>query len=484
MKIKSPKYPYIITAIFIVIYSLVVFVNHYNFRTYALDLGVFTNALYDYSHLQWNDATVFKYHTENLLSDHFDLYLIIFSPLSYVFGNYTLLIIQITSVIIGAWGVYKYLLLKFNKEGFAALGMLHFCLFFGIYSALSFDYHSNVVAAMLAPWLFYFSEKKYYVKFGLLFLWMILAKETISLWCFCICLGLIIQYWKDKKAVIILSCLALISVSYFLILVKVVMPHLAASGQYDHFKYHILGENINSAVGNILKHPFNTLQNLFVNHSGNLGNDWYKTEFYAFALVSGGLLLFFRPSYLIMLLSPIAVKMFNDNPTIWAIDCHYSVEFASIITVGAFTVLGENITERFKSFFGAFFCIGSGLITYKHFNKTIFYHPYERMNIFNKNHYSQPYNVSKVHEAFKLIHDTATIAVQSPFVPHLAYRNNCFTLPHVKHADYIFASKSEQGCYPISYPELRQLLKDTIASNRWQVIADDSTVTILKKKPR
>ncbi len=482
MKKHYSPYPYIVSAVFIVIYSLIVFVNHYNFRTYALDLGVFTNALYDYSHLQWNDATVFKYYPENLLSDHFDLYLILFSPLSYIFGNYTLLVVQITAVIIGAWGVYKYLLLKFDKENFAALGMVHFCLFFGIYSALSFDYHSNVVAAMLAPWLFYFFEQKKYYNYILLMLFMIMAKETISLWCFCINLGLMFQHRKEKKAFILLSVMALVSVSYFLVLVKIIMPTLAASGKYDHFKYHILGTDINNAISQIIKHPIDTFLNLFRNYTNDTNLNGIKTEFYTFTLLSGGVLLFFRPAYLVMLVSPLCVKMFNDNPTIWGIDCHYSIEFASIITIGAFTIIGSHINDKFMKHFAVLLCCSSAYITHQLMNDCVFYHPYERMNIFNSNHYNQPYNVAKIHKAIELIPDTATISVQSPFVPHLAYRNNCFTLPLVKHSEYIFASKSEQGCYPISYFELRQLLKDTIATNRWQIIADDTTVTILKRK--
>ncbi len=83
-----------------IIYSLISLVNHYCFRTYALDLGAYTNALYDYIHLQWNDSSVFKEVPENLLSDHFDLYLILFSPFIYLFKTYTLLIIQIISVLV------------------------------------------------------------------------------------------------------------------------------------------------------------------------------------------------------------------------------------------------------------------------------------------------------------------------------------------------------------------------------------------------
>ena len=40
------------------------------------------------------------------MGGHFDIYLWLFSPLVYLFGNYTLLIIQIASVIVGMYGTY------------------------------------------------------------------------------------------------------------------------------------------------------------------------------------------------------------------------------------------------------------------------------------------------------------------------------------------------------------------------------------------
>ena len=52
MKYNSWKYLAIILIVFGTVYVLISFVNHYNFRTYALDLGAYTNALYKYAHFQ------------------------------------------------------------------------------------------------------------------------------------------------------------------------------------------------------------------------------------------------------------------------------------------------------------------------------------------------------------------------------------------------------------------------------------------------
>ena len=108
-----------IIILFGVIYSLISLIDHYNFRTYALDLGLYTNAMYDYIHFQWNDSSVFKEIEENLLADHFDLYLILFAPLSLLFNTYTLLIIQILAVLSGGYGIYKYFSLTHKGQAVA-----------------------------------------------------------------------------------------------------------------------------------------------------------------------------------------------------------------------------------------------------------------------------------------------------------------------------------------------------------------------------
>ena len=117
----------ILSCLFALLYSIISFINHYLFRTYALDLGAYTNALFDYAHLQWNDSSVFKLKSENILASHFDLLLIAFSPFYLVFGTYTLLVFQILFIILGGLGVYAY----FNNDNRnQKLALLATCYFF------------------------------------------------------------------------------------------------------------------------------------------------------------------------------------------------------------------------------------------------------------------------------------------------------------------------------------------------------------------
>jgi uncharacterized membrane protein len=223
MKIRKHSLYLILTvAGFGIIYALISLVNHYYFRTFALDLGLYTNALFKYAHLCVADSIMMKENYESLLGGHFDLYLIIFSPLVYVFGTYTLLIIQIAAILGGGIGVYRYFeidkrnepvetqniaSLQYNPSLRPIFAMIFFFAFYGIFSAVSYDYHSNVVAASLIPWFFCFIKKADY-RIAALFCGLVLiSQENIALWMVFICLGLIVEYRKDKKAVIYLSAI-------------------------------------------------------------------------------------------------------------------------------------------------------------------------------------------------------------------------------------------------------------------------------------
>ena len=49
-----------ILLLFALLYSLGSIVNHLMMRTYALDLGVYTHALWQYAHGQWADCSILR----------------------------------------------------------------------------------------------------------------------------------------------------------------------------------------------------------------------------------------------------------------------------------------------------------------------------------------------------------------------------------------------------------------------------------------
>ena len=116
----------IVIGIYGIIFCSISLVNHYNFRTFGWDLGINNNAIYDYAHFRWNDCMIMQPQFNNVLSDHFSLLPIIFSPLYWVFGTYTMLIVQILGILWGGVGIYVYIRNLTNNHRLSLLAVIHF----------------------------------------------------------------------------------------------------------------------------------------------------------------------------------------------------------------------------------------------------------------------------------------------------------------------------------------------------------------------
>lgn len=475
------KTPFLWTALIAaaLMFSLISLVNHYCFRTYALDLGLYTNALYDYARFSWNDSSVFKETTENLLADHFDLYLPLFSPLSYLFGTYTLLIVQIVFILIGATGIYRLIEHRFPDSGLKKYALAYFLVFFGIYSALAFDYHSNVVASMLVPWLFLAIDKRQLLKAALLTFAILIGKENLSLWMIFIGIGLCINYYKDPRLRYFLLGTILFSVVYFVVITGYVMPSLSNTGEYPHFHYSKLGANAGEALRYILTHPIESLRLLFVNHTEFSEFDYVKTEMWIFLIVSGFLCLF-RPVYLLMLLPVIGQKLYHDNPAMWGINYQYSIEFAPIFAIGIFeTIAGWkqkyfHIIAALLSILLAFTC------TLRSMYKSVVYVEKAQIRVYQKQHYTREFPINEAYDLIRKLPPEAVVSAQTCFVPHLALRPSVYQFPIVKDASYILLSP-KAVTYPLSEEQFEAKVDQLTGSSEWNTVVRDENFILLKR---
>lgn len=480
---KSKKSVYLIIAIggFGILYSLISLVNHYFFRTYALDLGAYTNALYDYTHFQWNDSTVFKQVKENLLADHFDLYLLIFAPLSLIFKTYTLLIVQIASLLLGGFGVYKYFSLSKRTERVALPAAIYFYLFFGIYSAISFDYHSNVVAAAIVPWFFYFFKRKGYLASGIILLLLLVSKENVSLWVAFICLGLLFEYRKDRKSVYYLLFFFVISVTYFVLITNAVMPAISNAGKYPHLRYSYFGKSSTDVLQYLITHPIDSIKVLFINHTGEPLGDYVKLQLHLLLLASGLYLLFLRPYYILMLVPIYFQKLYHDSWGFWGTEVQYSIEFAPIFAIGIFSVIADWKSEKLKKIFTILVIAGALFSTIRVMDYQSIWTDKGRIRFYQSHHYKRSYDVNVVYEQLNKIPDDAIVSAQSPFLPHLSLRDNIYQFPMVKDAEYIVYS-FQDGTYPLRMEDFRKEIDKVRNLGEWEVQYEDWNITVLKRK--
>ena len=434
--------------------------------------------MYDYAHFRMSDCSMFKVVPQNLLSDHFDLYLMILSPLVYIFGTYTLLIVQIAATLLGGWGIYKLIGLYTDDDWLPILATAAFFFSFGLIHPFAFDYHSNVLTTMTLPWLLYYIKRS---RFGLASLFVVLfviGKENMSLWLFFIAIGLMWDYRKDKKALWHLVAYAVFSIAYFFVINMVVMPRLGGSGG-GFSRYAHLGDNYTDIAKNLLAQPIETLKLLFVNTTGMPHYDGIKEEFYLCALTTGMIFTLLKPNYFLMLIPLIGQKMLASDRLFWGVSLQYSVEFMPILIISSFLVIIKLKSQIWRLILATSLLLSVILTTFYTIGVPKSYVILDQTCIYQVRHYEQKsYDVKFARELIKKIPNDASVCAATNFVPHLALRPKIYDFSKV--GDHVSA---DYVLIPKDYFDFRRG-NNLIFYNRddYEIVSTDGELYLLKKK--
>lgn len=416
-----------------VLYCLISLVNHYLFKTYALDLGLYTHFMYEYAHFRRADLFMIDMEPQSALSAHFDLYLILLSPLVYVFGSYTLLVIQIAAVLFGGYGVYKLILLYTDDDLLPLLAVVSFFFSFGVIHALSYDYHSNVVSAMMLPWMLYCLKKGRFIGASVFAVLLVIGKENLSLWLFFIALGLMWDYRKDKKTLWYLLGCSVFALVYFVVINMVVMPRIGARGI---MRYEYLGDNYAEIAKNLILNPGETLCILFNNTSTLTRFDGVKGEFYLCALTSGMLLTLLKPNYLLMLVPLIAQKMLATDGMFWGVSFQYSIEFVPILVISSFLVIIRLRKVLWQRVLASALLLSVLLTLFYTIGVPRSFILVDQLCVYQGRHYEQKkFDADYARELIGQIPDDAYVCASSMIVPHLALRDHVEDFASCKNTD-------------------------------------------------
>jgi uncharacterized membrane protein len=474
-----------IVGFFAVLYAIISLVNHYYFRTYAWDLGINNNAIWDYSHFRWNNCMLIDGpQFENILSDHLTLYPIFFSPFILLFGTYTMLVFQILAILFGGLGVYNCTYFKSGSRSLSNLSLLFFFSIWGIFSALGFDYHDNVVASMFVPWIYNFLLKERTIPLLLFTIILLIGKENMALWAVFIGAGFFLRYMKDpvkRKLALMISCIAVI---YFYLSVSVIIPSISNAGRgYLHFNYAALGMNFKEAIIRLITDPIYVVKLLWINHTGEMDAIGIKTELHLMFFLSGGILLLFRPAWLVVLLPIYAQKLFNDDFTKWGINSHYSIEFAPVLALGVFDVIADfRKSDKFKLWLSTSVVILCLYMTISKMDHRISkWYVKENVAFYDKSHFTQKFNVSEVHDALKLIPDTASVTASEVLVPHLAFRENIYMFPLGPGTSYV-AILDHDRAFPLNRDRIKEEIQKYSADTLWRSVYAKNNLYIFRKR--
>jgi uncharacterized membrane protein len=400
-----------------------------------------------------------------MLSDHFDLLLMLFSPFYFIFGSITLLIIQLVVIHIGGFGTYKLALSFGLSKKTAVLTCLVFLSSFGVFSAVAFDYHSNVVAACLLPWFVLFIKEEKRIKSTFVFILIIIAKENMALWMFFICTGMLFLFKSDsqRRMAIFLSG---VSIIYFIAIIFFVMPALSLHKNYNHFEFHVLGNSFQEVVSDMVRHPEEAFFLLFKNSSKDFTFDYIKTETWIFWLISGGFLFFYRPVFLWMLIPIMMQKMYHDDSGKWGVSGQYSIEFAPLAVWCLMETLSVQNPKKqiWIAWITAFLCISG---TIRLCDSTIAFVDKARIRFYQQSHYRSDFNTNEVYGLLGKIPKDAIVSAEGMFVPHLINRKMIYLYPLVKNAHYILLSDDIHS-YPLTLEKMLKQIDSLNSSANWR----------------
>lgn len=481
MKALSTRSRTIIVAatllLFAVLFALESIGNHCCFRTYGLDLGLYTKTLYDHAHLRPNDCSFFLDTPSNQMGDHFDIYLWLFSPLVYLFGNYTLLIIQIASVIVGMYGTYRLVRLYTDDNVLPFAAMLTIGFSFGVWHALSFDYHSNVVSAMMLPWLFYFFKKGSVGGMVTMALFMSIAKETSALW---VCFVLAALLWdcrREKRMLLAVALTLTGCVAYFLIVTLVVMPALGSGGGTGFWRYSWMGDNVGQVAIWMFTHPWQAIKAVFTDFVGTAPG--LKTEFFLSILLSGGLLCLFKPNWLLMFVPPLFMKMLARDPcAFWGIALHYNIEACVVAALVMVPVLSRFKAPALRRVAASLVVVASLLTLHHTVTKPRTFVQLDNICIFSADHYRQPtFDASAARRMIGEIPSDASVCASTMLSPHLAMRDSVYSFPTgISKANY-FLLLQNHFCYTDNDEQIaHEIINDTV---QYRVVDSGDNIYLL-----
>ncbi len=475
---KNHRLAWMITVIYGTVFCLISLVNHYNFRTYGLDLGIYTHGIYSYSHLNWHTFTLgLEGQPFNHLGNHFSPIVMLLSPFYYLFGTYTLLILQIAAILFGGWGVYRYAQERLTGIQPELILMLFFSMW-GIYSALAYDWHANVMAAMLVPWFILFFEREDWKKAILMFILVLICKENMAVWMAAIVGGLALKNLFTKpmdtnwRAT---GSLLFGAVVYFVVVQTLIMPALNPLGISDHLgNYSHLGDGPAGVVKTILTKPRHVFYLMFESLQADELTFKLKTQLHFMVLVSGGIALIYRPYFLIMLAPIYAQKLLSSSPSHWGVYSQYSIEFAPIIALA--------MTEWMKGF--RFPNLKVPLLVGFIGLTTVFnWHPTRpNTEFFKAKHYESGLNSEAIYSALELIPDGVAVSASNVIVPHIADRDKIYLYPVVNDAEYLAILTHGRDLYPVDSLYFPVKMQELRSDKLHDIVYDENDLLIIKRQ--
>lgn len=477
--------------IFALVYSLISLVNQANFRTGAFDLGYEAQALADVAQLRMPritllaDAPPIAY-----LAAHFSFTSALALPLYYLMGPvWALLLLQIGALLVGLLGVARYARLQGASEAQATWAMALLGSQWGLFSALGFDFHNNVIGAMALPWLAYWVRQQQWGRAALAALVILLSKENLALWLAFVLLGLAWQHWPRRAVVWRAAVGVALALGYFVLVTHYFIPALDTTQRaYTQLaRYSQLGSSLPGIAGHLLAHPTLLWSELFTNTLPDPVYDYIKLELWVGLLLSGGWALLRRPWYALMLVPILGQKLLANDANFWGLNYQYSIEIAPVLALAltdallARRPLAGRGRGRWALALAGVLLFTTGTL-YK--RRSTWYDP-TTTNFLVGGHYRPAYpDPAGLRAALARVPAGVPVSASATLVPHLTGRRDLFLFPVLRTAQVVVLLREpdERGAWPLSPANGQRAAARLRAAPGYRVLYEDAQVVLLARQ--
>ncbi|MGI8800964.1 MAG: DUF2079 domain-containing protein [Solirubrobacteraceae bacterium] len=309
-----------------ILYSAYAVIRHDHFGS-GFDLGIFTQAIWHYSHFEAPASSIRGF--ANLLGDHLHPVLVLLAPLMWIWSDpRTLLVAQAALVAASIVPVFLFARPRLGRPA-ALLLAVAYASFWGLGAGTGYEFHEVAFAPLLIAMAILFIDRRrwtaYFVTIGLL----LCVKEDLSvLVCF---FGLYLLTLRELRRGLITLALG---IAWYELATRLVIPHFAAGVPFSYWTYHELGSNLGDAVLNVLRAPWKPFEIAF-DHGEKV-----RTMLYLL-LPFLGLTLCSRIALLAVPL--LAERFLSSNTQFWGAQFHYSLAIAPVLAMGAAAGLGNLV---------------------------------------------------------------------------------------------------------------------------------------------
>lgn len=327
-RISWGKLPIVLlTASAFLAYSFYSLTRYSQFLTAGYDLGIFDQAVRQYSHFS-APMVALKGAGYNLLGDHFHPIIAVLAPTYWVWDDPRVLLIAQSALVASSIPiVYAFIGDRVDRR----LGLV---LTFGYAFAwpfqgmVDFDFHEIAFAIPLLAWAIQCLEKGRRQgkgsDRGLVVCCLLLLCVREDMGAVVAMIGLIRALRPPRRW--LGAALAGVGSIAFLVITMVVIPHINSTGKFGYWDYPDLGPNASAALGFMVTHPFRTVQLLFV--------PTVKAQTWAWLFLPV-LLLPLASRYTLLAVPLLAQRFLSSRTNLWLTEFHYSAPIWVILFCGA-----------------------------------------------------------------------------------------------------------------------------------------------------